>query len=102
MKGFTIPSSDAAGNQWLCSLILKKMGIDRITLDIDADVISCHKEEAGRTYKKVKGLQSLFGYVSEFGLCLHYDFRAGNIPAGAAAVEFIKSCQSRLTGGHKS
>ena len=127
-KGFTIPSSDAAGdwlrrmggektidgrakglglaglgqaNKWLCNRMLKEMGIDRITLDGDATVISCNKEEADWTYKKVKGFQPLLGYISELGLCLHDDFRAGNIPAGAAAVEFIKSCQSRLSGGRE-
>ena len=127
-KGFTIPSSDAAGdwlrrmggektedgrakglglvglgkvNEWFCNWMLKEMGIEQVTLDGDATVISGNKEEADWTYKKVKGFQPLLGYISELGLCLHDDFRAGNIPACANALDFIKSCQSRLRGGRK-
>jgi hypothetical protein len=123
-----IPSSDAAGdwlrrmggtkteggragglglaglgrvNSLLCNRICKEMEIDRVTLDVDATIIACAKEEADWTYKKVKGFQPLLGYISELGLCLHDEFRAGNIPAGGKAVEFIDACQRQLTNGRK-
>ena len=85
-------------NKKLCNLVLKEMEIEQITLDADATVISCNKEEADWTYKKVRGFQPMLGYISELGLCLHEEFRAGNIPARAGALEFIEACQKQLTG----
>lgn len=82
----------------VCNRILKEMGIDGVTLDGDATVIPCDKEEAEWTYKKVRGFQPLLGYVAESQMCLYDEFRAGNIPAQAGALEFIKACRKQLTG----
>ena len=82
----------------LCNRMLKEMGVDGITLDGDATIIPCEKEEAEWTYKKVKGFQPLLGYISELEMVLYDEFRAGNIPAHAGALEFIKACRKQLTG----
>ena len=123
-----IPSSDAAGD-WLrrmggkkradgradgagllglgrvqgglCNRILDELGVDEVTLDADATVIAADKEEADWTYKKVKGFQPMLGYVAETGICLYDEFRAGNVPAGQGAVEFIEACRRQLTGSRR-
>jgi len=86
---------------WFCNRVLQEMGIEEVTLDADATIIGADKTEAEWTYKKIKGFQPLLGFISELGLCLYDEFRAGNIPAGAGAVEFIEACQKQLTAGRK-
>lgn len=71
------------------------------TLDPDATVIEAEKEEAQWTCKKEKGYQPLPGFLYEVGLVLHDEFRDGNVPAGAGAVEFLKDCQRRMPRGKR-
>jgi hypothetical protein len=86
---------------WFCNRILDELGVDEVTLDADATVIAADKEEADWTYKKVKGFQPMLGYVAETGICLYDEFRAGNVPAGQGAVEFIEACRRQLTGSRR-
>ena len=72
---------------------------DELTLDVDATIIAAEKQEAEWTYAKVKGYQPLLGYVE--GVCVHHEFRAGNEPAGAGAVEFLEGCEAQLPAGKK-
>ena len=62
---------------------------DNYTLDVDATVIEAEKQSAQWTYKKVKGYQPILGFIAENGLCVAYQFREGNVPAHAGAVEFL-------------
>jgi hypothetical protein len=68
---------------------------------VDATVIAADKEDAEWTYKKVRGFQPMLGFVAELGVCLHDEFRAGNVPAGAEAVKFIEACQEQLSGSRR-
>ena len=70
-----------------------------VTLDVDATIICAEKREAEWTYQKVKGYQPLLGYVN--GVCVHHEFRAGNEPAGAGAVEFLEACEEQLPADKK-
>jgi hypothetical protein len=78
--------------------LLKSLGKE-ITVDVDATIIEANKREAQWTYKKVKGYQPLLAYVDE--VCVHHEFRAGNVPAGADALRFIKNCEKKLPGGKR-
>ena len=71
------------------------------TLDVDATVIEAEKAEARWTYKNEKGYQPLLGFLFELGLALGDEFRDGNIPAGAGAVEFLEWCQQMMPKGKR-
>jgi hypothetical protein len=75
---------------------LKSLG-DEITIDPDATIIAADKREAEWTYQKVKGYQPLLAYVNE--VCIHHEFRAGNMTAGTGALAFIKACEKRIPKG---
>ena len=70
-----------------------------LTIDPDATIIEAHKREAEWTYEKVKGYQPMLAYVNE--VCIHHEFRAGNEPAGARALEFIRAYERKLPAGKK-
>ena len=70
---------------------------EELTVDVDATIIEADKREAEWTYKKVKGYQPLLAYVA--GACVHHEFRAGNVSAGAEALAFMRACEAKLPGG---
>jgi len=72
---------------------------EEITIDPDATIIEANKSEAEWTYEKVKGYQPMLAYVNE--VCIHHEFRAGNEPAGARALEFIRAYERKLPKGKK-
>ena len=69
------------------------------TLDVDATVIEAEKQSAQWTYKKVKGYQPILGFLAETELCVAYEFRKGNVPAHAGAVEFLDKCEKNVPKG---
>jgi hypothetical protein len=81
--------------------VLKADKGEEYTLDIDATVIEAEKEDAEWSYKKVKGYQPMLGYIAEVPVCLHSEFRAGNVPAGANMVAFLEACLKELPGGKR-
>ena len=114
-----IPSSDAVGdwlrrmgrrggilgldkvNQRLIEFGLKSDSRTEYTLDMDATVIPAEKKEAEMSYKGVKGYCPLVGHLSENGLVLYEEFRAGNVPPGARKLEFLRSCEKRMPKGKR-
>ena len=81
--------------------ILKRDQRREYTLDTDATIIEAEKEEAKWTYKKEKGYQPLLGFLFELGLTLGDEFRDGNIPAGARALEFLNYCEDMMPQGKR-
>ena len=81
--------------------VLKRDKRKEYTLDNDATIIESEKEGAKWTYKKEKGYQPLLGFLSELGLALADEFRDGNIPAGAGALEFLKYCEGMMPEGKR-
>jgi len=81
--------------------VLKRDKRTEYTLDTDATVIESEKEEAKWTYKKEKGYQPLLGFLFELGLVVEDEFRDGNIPAGAGAVEFLEACHRMMPQGKR-
>ena len=66
---------------------------ENYTLDVDATVIEAEKKAAHKTYKYVRGYQPTLGFIAENSLVLAYEFREGNVPAQAKAVEFLEACE---------
>jgi len=81
--------------------VLKRDKRNDYTLDSDATIIESEKEEAKWTYKKEKGYQPLLGFISELGSVIGDEFRDGNIPASAGALEFLKYCEAMMPQGKK-
>ena len=81
--------------------VLRRDKRNEYTLDTDATIIESEKEEAKWTYKKEKGYQPLLGFISELGLVIGDEFRDGNIPAGAGAVEFLEYCEAMMPQGKR-
>lgn len=79
--------------------VLKADKRKEYTLDVDATVIEAGKEGAEWSYKKVKGYQPLLCYIAEVPVCVHGEFRAGNVPAGSGLVEFLECCLKELPRG---
>ena len=88
-------------NKHEVSEVLRRDVRREYTLDVDATVIETEKEEAKWTYKKEKGYQPMLGFLFEVGLVLGDEFRDGNIPAGAGAVEFLGLCQQMMPRGKR-
>jgi len=81
--------------------VLRRDNRVEYTLDVDATVIEAEKEEAKWTYKKEKGYQPMMGFLFEVGVVLCDEFREGNVPAQAGAVEFFDLCQRMMPEGKR-
>lgn len=66
------------------------------TLDVDASIIESEKKDAKVSYKGEKGYQPQMGFLFELGLMIEDEFREGNIPASANAINFLKKCFSAI------
>ena len=80
---------------------MRRQARTEYTLDVDATVIEAEKEEAQWTYKKERGYQPMMGFLFEVGVVLCDEFREGNIPAQAGAVEFFDLCQRMMPEGKR-
>lgn len=76
-------------NSQVVGEVLRRDDREGYTLDVDATVIEAEKKEAQWTYKKVKGYQPILADLTETPLCLAYEFREGNVSAGAFALRFL-------------
>jgi hypothetical protein len=81
--------------------ILRHDGITEYTLDADATPIEAEKQEAHRTYQGVKGYMPLLGFLFENPLCLHEEFREGNVSPGTDQLCFYRGCQRRMPPGKR-
>jgi hypothetical protein len=88
----------AAVNEEAGVKIIHKSEVKEYTLDVDATVIEAEKKEAAWTYKKVKGYQPILGFLKETSVCLAYEFREGNVLAGAGATDFLEKCLALCPG----
>ena len=79
--------------------LLRHDGISEYTLDADAMQIDAEKQEARWTYQGVKGYMPMVGFLFENPLCLHEEFREGNVSPGAGQLAFYRQCQQRMPPG---
>jgi hypothetical protein len=114
-----MPSADATGDwlrrmglgKGLCGLAtvnrelvrigLMKDELSEYTLDIDATQIEAEKRDAQMTYKGERGYMPIVGHLSENGLAVGDEFRAGNVPPAYENLEFIKCCASQMPRGKR-
>jgi hypothetical protein len=80
---------------------MKYDGIKGYTLDIDATGILAEKQSAKMTYKGYKGYMPMVGHLSENGLVVGDEFRAGNQAPAARNLQFIKYCIRQLPKGKR-
>ena len=66
----------------------------RITLDIDATVIECNKQETQFNYKGSRGYTPMVGYLAEIEQVVEIDFWEGNAPPNKENIEFIQNCEA--------
>ena len=76
--------------------ILRHDGIGEYTLDADAMQIEAEKQEAAFTYQGVKGYMPMSGFLFETSVCLHEEFREGNVAPQAGQLAFYRECQRRM------
>lgn len=88
-------------NRHLVTEVVRRDQRKEYTLDTDATIIEVEKEEAKWTYKKEKGYQPILGFLSELGLAIGDEFRDGNIPAQARALEFLEYCEAMMPQGKR-
>ncbi len=88
-------------NTYEVTEVLRRDNRTEYTLDTDASLIEAEKAEAQWSYQKEKGYQPLLGFLFELGLALGDEFRNGNVPAGARAVEFLDFCVQMMPKGKR-
>jgi len=71
-------------------------GVKVVTLDQDATLIKCEKEESEKTYKGFKGFSSLLITIGEIGYCMREEFRKGNVSAREGLLSQLKEVSERL------
>ncbi len=81
--------------------ILRRDGIEKYTLDADATEVVGEKEEALFTYKGNKGYMPMLGFLYEPNLCLHDEFREGNVPPAFDQRGFYLECKKRMPAGKR-
>jgi len=81
--------------------ILRHDGIGEYTLDADAMQIEAEKQEAAFTYQGEKGYMPLLGFLFETPVCLHEEFREGNVSPVAGQLPFYRQCQQRMPKGKR-
>jgi len=72
---------------------------EELTLDVDATQIEAEKQDAQRTYNKVKGYMPRVGYVN--GMCVGHEFREGSESPGARMLEFGQKCEAGIPKGKR-
>lgn len=88
-------------NNHVVGEVLRRDNRTEYTLDNDATIIDAEKAEAMWTYQKEPGYQPLLGFLFELGLILRDEFRDGNVPAEARAVEFLDLSVQMMPKGKK-
>lgn len=82
-------------------LATKKNPLEVATLDMDATLNYCNKEEALHCYKGPKAYQPLNTWWAELQLMLHTEFRDGNVPAGHEQLRVFKEAMDCLPSAVK-
>jgi hypothetical protein len=70
--------------------VVKPLDLEEATLDHDATIQECHKQEALPHYKGGRGFQPSAIYWAEAGLALVDEYRDGNVPAAMSNLPLIK------------
>ena len=92
-----------AVNRRLARGLIRRLGLDELTLDLDATVLASGKREAQPTYRSStgevpgeRGYQPLSMFCPELGMVLASQFRDGNVPASVGNLEMLQRVLSGL------
>ena len=83
--------------------LIQTLGLEELTLDLDATVLASGKREALPTYRSAtgavpgeRGYQPLSVFCPELGMVLGTEFRDGNVPASKRNLELLERVLSNL------
>lgn len=88
-------------NSSIIKKIMEKEDITEYTLDIDATEIIAEKMDCFYTYKNNKGYMPMLGFLFENGICLHNEFRQGNVSPAFDHIAFYDNCKNNMPCGKK-
>jgi hypothetical protein len=77
-------------NHWFARQLIKRLGLTKLTIDVDATLIESHKQEAKKTYKGFRGYDPLIASVARYRIIITGLFRPGNAAPAGNAVSFLK------------
>jgi len=83
----------------IISRSMKKEKRTVYTLDVDATEILSNKKTAQYTYNKNKGYMPMLGFLAENKICIHDEFREGNISPNSTQVAFYEECKANMPAG---
>lgn len=81
--------------------MMKRDKAEAYTLDADATEIVGEKADAHYTYKGNKGYMPMAGFIYELKLCLHDEFREGNVTPSYGQKDFYRQCKGRMPKGKR-
>lgn len=84
---------------FLIGLVLASDPRTVYTLDADATAIESHKDEAKMTYKGFPGYMPMLANLGEIPLFLVDDFREGNVPPHARALDILNQAIEAMPEG---
>ena len=88
-------------NSSIIKKIMEKEDTAEYTLDIDATEIIAGKRDCFYTYKSNKGYMPMLGFLFENGICLHNEFREGNVSPASNHLSFYESCKNNMPADKK-
>lgn len=86
-------------NSSIIKKIMEKEDITEYTLDMDATEIIAEKRDCFYTYKNNKGYMPMLGFLFENGICLHNEFRNGNVSPAFDHLNFYNNCKKNMPFG---
>ncbi|MCY4611745.1 MAG: transposase [Gammaproteobacteria bacterium] len=93
----------AAVTRRLAHRLVQVLGLDELTLDMDATVLASGKRDALYTYRSAtgkapgeRGYQPLTVFCPELGMVLGSEFRDGNVPAKVRNLELLEQGLAEL------
>lgn len=86
-------------NRDFVGFVQKRAPQSQATLDMDATLVSSHKEQALWCYQQFQAYQPFNTYWFEQDLVLHSEFRDGNVPAGHQQLRLLQEGLEQLPDG---
>ena len=80
---------------------LKSLGVERVTLDINATTMLADKTGDPWTDPRYDGFMPIVGTIAESGQVIAVEFGADDVPPSHENASFIKACQVQLPDGVK-
>lgn len=83
-------------NKAIIGHVQARQPMSEATIDLDAVILECEREEAERTYEGTKGYQPVVAMWAEQDLVLADEYRDGNVPAGCGNARVVEKALAQL------